>query len=133
MWMQVLNLHSWYESVCSKTNSTLVCSITQKIHPTLGNGEGKGHRRTSDDLFPLLPGSHLDLTNPALEFVKSICKVSVRGRSGERVCVIFTLRELYYLCCCTVYRLEVMVVQTALNSAPIYIWVIRLPKVVRVL
>lgn len=27
------------------------------------------------NVFPLLPGSHLRLTNPALEFVKALCKV----------------------------------------------------------
>ena len=26
-------------------------------------------------MFPLLPGSHIKFTNPALEFVKSLCKV----------------------------------------------------------
>ncbi len=53
--------------------SFLLCRITQKIHQTLGSGDSK--KGVSDDLFPLLPGSHLDLHNPALEFVKSICKV----------------------------------------------------------
>ena len=28
-----------------------------------------------DSIFPRLPGSHLKLTHPALEFVKSVCKV----------------------------------------------------------
>ena len=30
---------------------------------------------TSSRVFPILPGSHLVLTNPALEFVKAVCKV----------------------------------------------------------
>ena len=28
-----------------------------------------------ESVFPVLPGSHLKLTNPALEFIKSLCKV----------------------------------------------------------
>ena len=49
-------------------------SITQKIHQTLGSGDVVDTTGRSD-LFPLLPGSHLPLSNPALEFVKSICQV----------------------------------------------------------
>lgn len=45
--------------------------ITQKIHQTLGSG-GK---HSDESLFPRQPGSHLILTNPALEFVKYVCKV----------------------------------------------------------
>ena len=55
----------------------LVLRITQKIHHTLGSG-GKPHgngAHQSSQLFPKQPGSHLILTNPALEFVKYICKV----------------------------------------------------------
>lgn len=46
-------------------------SITQKIHRTLSSECGKD---ASPD-FPVLAGSHLKLKNPALEFVKYICKV----------------------------------------------------------
>ncbi|CAL1540665.1 unnamed protein product, partial [Lymnaea stagnalis] len=45
-------------------------SLSQKLKkkfPVSHEGEG--------DLFPRLPGSHLKLSNPALEFVKSICEV----------------------------------------------------------
>ena len=39
--------------------------MTQKMKQTLG---------VSSEMFPKLPGSHLSMTNPALEFVKCICK-----------------------------------------------------------
>ncbi len=41
--------------------------VTQKIHKKLTTSE--------DNVFPLLPGSHLKLSNPALEFIKALCKV----------------------------------------------------------
>ena len=44
--------------------------ITEQIHYTLGEGTSKGN-----EIFPNQPGSHLYLTNPALEFVKYVCKV----------------------------------------------------------
>eukprot|EP00731_Ephydatia_muelleri_P013509 Em0007g819a len=47
--------------------------ITQKIHQTLGGGESSN--KNSSDVFPSLPGSHLTFNNPALEFVKDVCKV----------------------------------------------------------
>ena len=48
------------------------CSITQKIQQTLS---GDRHSRGDPSAeFPLLPGSHLPLNNPALEFVKYVCK-----------------------------------------------------------
>lgn len=47
-------------------------TITQKIQKKV-----TGSRNTADlsDLFPVLPGSHLLLSNPALEFIKCVCKV----------------------------------------------------------
>ncbi|XP_013399576.1 DNA polymerase epsilon catalytic subunit A [Lingula anatina] len=47
--------------------------ITQKIQKKIA-----GNRNTLGDAateFPILPGSHLPLSNPALEFVKAVCKV----------------------------------------------------------
>ncbi|XP_028400533.1 DNA polymerase epsilon catalytic subunit A-like [Dendronephthya gigantea] len=47
-------------------------TITQKIQQTLS---GDRHSRGDPSAeFPLLPGSHLPLNNPALEFVKYVCK-----------------------------------------------------------
>jgi hypothetical protein len=44
--------------------------ITQKINKKLS-----GSRNTTAAEFPQPPGSHLPLNNPALEFIKAICKV----------------------------------------------------------
>ncbi|XP_031567678.1 DNA polymerase epsilon catalytic subunit A-like [Actinia tenebrosa] len=48
-------------------------SITQKIQHTL-SGDRSSNKDPSSE-FPVLPGSYLPLNNPALEFVKYICKV----------------------------------------------------------
>nr|XP_028564984.1 DNA polymerase epsilon catalytic subunit A [Podarcis muralis] len=47
-------------------------TITQKVQKKV-----TGSRRTTEpsEMFPALPGSHLMLNNPALEFVKYVCKV----------------------------------------------------------
>ncbi|EDO36342.1 predicted protein, partial [Nematostella vectensis] len=48
-------------------------SITQKIQHTL-SGDRSSNKDPSSE-FPILPGSHLPLNNPALEFVNYVCKV----------------------------------------------------------
>ncbi|KAH3704589.1 hypothetical protein DPMN_079647 [Dreissena polymorpha] len=52
--------------------------LTQKIHKKLS-----GNRGQTDvaEEFPRPPGSHIPLHNPALEFIKAICKV--RAFSGS--------------------------------------------------
>lgn len=53
--------------------SFLFCfRITQKINKKLA-----GSRNTTAAEFPQPPGSHLPLNNPALEFIKAICKVLI--------------------------------------------------------
>lgn len=47
-----------------------IASIAQKIHQKLSVSHAE-----STNVFPLLPGSHLLLTNPALEFIKAVCEV----------------------------------------------------------
>ncbi|XP_076845905.1 DNA polymerase epsilon catalytic subunit A [Brachyhypopomus gauderio] len=49
-----------------------VFTITQKIQKKVS-----GSRSTSlpSEMFPVLPGSHLPLNNPALEFIKYVCQV----------------------------------------------------------
>eukprot|EP00794_Sanderia_malayensis_P002850 gene2850-3296_t len=54
-----------------KELSEQLFSITQKIQRTLSGESGKD---ASSD-FPILAGSYLVLKNPALEFVKYVCKV----------------------------------------------------------
>ncbi|XP_077864309.1 DNA polymerase epsilon catalytic subunit A-like [Saccoglossus kowalevskii] len=47
--------------------------ITLKIQKKV-SGNRSNHGNAADE-FPQLPGSHLPLNNPALEFIKAICKV----------------------------------------------------------
>lgn len=47
-------------------------TITQKIQKKV---TGSRNSTEPSDMFPLLPGSHLLLNNPALEFIKCVCKV----------------------------------------------------------
>ncbi|XP_043385547.1 DNA polymerase epsilon catalytic subunit A isoform X2 [Chelonia mydas] len=47
-------------------------TITQKIQKKV---TGSRHATLPSDMFPALPGSHLPLNNPALEFIKYVCKV----------------------------------------------------------
>ncbi|XP_059166217.1 DNA polymerase epsilon catalytic subunit A-like [Physella acuta] len=47
-------------------------ALTQKMQKKLSV---KSKQSDMSDIFPNLPGSHLNLTNPALEFVKTICEV----------------------------------------------------------
>ena len=64
--------------------------LTQKIKKKLA----MKHKNSDDevDLFPQLPGGHLPLTNPALEFVKTVCEVCLFISSN------FPL-SFYYLFC----------------------------------
>lgn len=54
-------------------------TITQKIQKKV---TGSRNSAELSGMFPLLPGSHLTLNNPALEFVKYVCKVRLRPTSG---------------------------------------------------
>ncbi|XP_038229567.1 DNA polymerase epsilon catalytic subunit A isoform X3 [Dermochelys coriacea] len=47
-------------------------TITQKIQKKV---TGSRHATLPSDMFPALPGSHLPLNNPALEFINYVCKV----------------------------------------------------------
>lgn len=50
--------------------------MTQSIHQNLGSGADSNQLgAATNEIFPILPGSHLTLVNPALEFVKLVCKV----------------------------------------------------------
>lgn len=53
-------------------------TITQKIQKKV-----TGSRNTTEpsEMFPVLPGSHLLLNNPALEFIKYVCKVRAGCKS----------------------------------------------------
>lgn len=47
-------------------------TITQKIQKKV---TGSRSSTEPSEMFPILPGSHLMLNNPALEFIKYVCKV----------------------------------------------------------
>ncbi|MEE6511690.1 hypothetical protein FKM82_018375 [Ascaphus truei] len=47
-------------------------TITQKIQKKV---TGTRHVTEPSDMFPVLPGSHLPLNNPSLEFIKYVCQV----------------------------------------------------------
>ena len=49
--------------------------VTQKIHKKLPPEMGQDEEDDEESAFPVLPGSHLKLTHPSLEFVKALCKV----------------------------------------------------------
>lgn len=49
-----------------------IFTITQKIQKKVA---GTRNVDQPSELFPVLPGSHLPLNNPALEFVKYVCQV----------------------------------------------------------
>lgn len=60
------------------------CRVTQKIQHTLSGDRSSNIDPSAE--FPLLPGSHLPLNNPALEFVKFICKVMLDDPLIHRLC-----------------------------------------------
>ncbi|XP_062890220.1 DNA polymerase epsilon catalytic subunit A isoform X2 [Mobula hypostoma] len=47
-------------------------TITQKIQKKVSSNR---HSTESSEMFPVLPGSYLPFNNPALEFIKSVCKI----------------------------------------------------------
>lgn len=49
-------------------------TITQKIQKKV---MGTRNMTLPSEMFPVLPGSHLPLNNPALEVIKYVCQVSV--------------------------------------------------------
>lgn len=49
-----------------------IFTITQKIQKKV---TGTRNVTQPSEMFPVLPGSHLSLNNPALEFIKYVCQV----------------------------------------------------------
>ena len=66
-------LEGYVQELVSGELAQSLFTVTQKIHKKLPEQLGGGDDEES--VFPVLPGSHLKFTNPALEFVKSLCKV----------------------------------------------------------
>ncbi|XP_071842243.1 DNA polymerase epsilon catalytic subunit A-like isoform X1 [Apostichopus japonicus] len=67
------NTVSFAQNLIDGELSQKLFAITQKIERKLSGN--RGSRVNAAEEFPQLPGSHLPLKNPSLEFVKAICKV----------------------------------------------------------
>lgn len=63
-----------------------IFTITQKIQKKV---TGPRNVKQPSEMFPVLPGSHLPLNNPALEFIKYVCQVFCQHLSclhGSNAC-----------------------------------------------
>ncbi|XP_040567537.1 DNA polymerase epsilon catalytic subunit A [Lepeophtheirus salmonis] len=67
----ITDIDSFAQDLVSGELAQRLYSVTQKIHKKLPEHKGND----TYNVFPVLPGSHLKLTNPALEFVKALVKV----------------------------------------------------------
>ena len=68
---ETLTIEKYSQELISGELSQRLFAITQKLHKKLPEEIGT-HQKS---VFPVLPGSYLKLTNPALEFVKALCHV----------------------------------------------------------
>lgn len=66
-----VTLEKYSQELISGELAQRLFAITQKLHKKLPQEIGSNE----DSVFPVLPGSYLKLTNPALEFVKALCRV----------------------------------------------------------
>lgn len=60
-----------------------IFTITQKIQKKV---TGTRNVTQPSEMFPVLPGSHLPLNNPALEFVKYVCQVLDSVKTPDVCC-----------------------------------------------
>lgn len=60
-----------------------IFTITQKIQKKVTGTRSVTH---TSEMFPILPGSHLPLNNPALEFIKYVCQVK---KKKKEICSFF--------------------------------------------
>ena len=65
------SVEEYAQELVSGELSQRLFAVTQKIHKKLPEHVGVD----ANPVFPVLPGSYLKLTNPALEFIKALCKV----------------------------------------------------------
>lgn len=56
-----------------------IFTITQKIQKKVTGTRSVTH---TSEMFPILPGSHLPLNNPALEFIKYVCQVKKKEKKS---------------------------------------------------
>lgn len=62
-----------------------IFTITQKIQKKV---TGTRNVTQPSEMFPVLPGSHLPLNNPALEFVKYVCQVPDSVKTPDICCAV---------------------------------------------
>lgn len=69
-----------------------IFTITQKIQKKVTGTRSVTH---TSEMFPILPGSHLPLNNPALEFIKYVCQVKKRKKKKKKSAPFFFLQRLF--------------------------------------
>lgn len=69
-----------------------IFTITQKIQKKVTGTRSVTH---TSEMFPILPGSHLPLNNPALEFIKYVCQVKKKKRRRRNLLPFFFLQRLF--------------------------------------
>ncbi|KAI9016029.1 putative POL2-DNA polymerase epsilon, calytic subunit A [Hyaloraphidium curvatum] len=72
----------YVSSVIAPKLMQLVADIEKNVNPAANTADSEEDRRAAS--FPRLPGSHLDLTNPALEFAKTVCAALALDTSIEK-------------------------------------------------
>lgn len=70
-----------------------IFTITQKIQKKVTGTRSVTH---TSEMFPILPGSHLPLNNPALEFIKYVCQVKKKKKRKE-ICSFFFSSAVIYI------------------------------------
>ena len=80
-------------------------TITQKIQKKVA---GSRNSTELSEMFPVLPGSHLLLNNPALEFIKYVCKVRTLPLTCVQVTPVFQKHPLHPLHAAAVGKTSVL-------------------------
>lgn len=69
-----------------------IFTITQKIQKKVTGTRSVTH---TSEMFPILPGSHLPLNNPALEFIKYVCQVKNKKKEKKSAPFFFSSAVIY--------------------------------------
>lgn len=72
MWLLFPGMITFSQDYVANELTQNFFTITQKIKKKV---TGSRNSTEPSEMFPVLPGSHLLLNNPALEFIKYVCKV----------------------------------------------------------
>lgn len=71
-----------------------IFTITQKIQKKVTGTRSVTH---TSEMFPILPGSHLPLNNPALEFIKYVCQVKKKEKKKRNLLLFFFSSAVIYI------------------------------------